>query len=231
MSVPSPAAQAALLEHLRAAVEPLLVVENVPMAFVLRPGVRLRRAYGRCTWKLGALPEIAVRCTSDIGRSQWRRTGAIMGTFLHELAHLRYRSHGPRFWSLHRRLVDRAVQAGIYDPADRDPIERGRGDEKLAASAASQVAAAARAARRARARANRAALTAWQPGSIARLGPASGRLSGTLVRVLAHGRTRALVQVADGRRYRVSPSLLVAPSSTAIAPTRASALMAAPSQK
>jgi WLM domain len=87
---------------------------------------------------------ITVRCTADGNRSSWRRPGAIVGTLLHELAHLRYRSHGPRFWALHRRLVDRAAAAGIYDPTDRDPSERGRGDEKLAGSAAWPLALAAR---------------------------------------------------------------------------------------
>lgn len=161
----------------------------------------------------------------------WRRTGAIMGTLLHEVAHLRYRSHGPRFWALHRRLVDRAVYLGVYDPADRDPAEHGRGDEKLAASAAHQVAAAARQARRTRAHVHREALQAWQPGAVGRIQPGRGALGGVLVRVLALGRTRLLVEIADGRRYRVTPSLLVAPSNTPSASTSATALIAAPSQK
>ena len=59
-----------------------------------------------------------------------------MGTLLHEITHLRYRSHGPRFWALHRRLVDRAAAAALYDATDRDPAERARGDTKLAKSAA-----------------------------------------------------------------------------------------------
>jgi hypothetical protein len=100
---------------------------------------------------------ISVRCTTDGDRTRWRRTGAIMGTLLHEVAHLRWRSHGPRFWMLHRRLVDRAAALGIYDPTDRDATERGRGDEKLAASAAQPIAIAARQARLARAQATRAA--------------------------------------------------------------------------
>jgi hypothetical protein len=74
---------------------------------------------------------IHVRCTADNDAMRWRRVGAITGTLLHELAHLRYRSHGPRFWALNRRLVNRAVAAGLYDPSDRDPAERPRGERKL----------------------------------------------------------------------------------------------------
>jgi hypothetical protein len=145
---PSPAAQAALLVALRKRLEPILMRESLPLDFDLKPGLRLRRAYGRCTFRPAqGPPAIAIRCTADGDPTRWRRPGAIMGTLLHEVAHLRYRSHGPRFWALHRRLVDRAVRAGIYDPTDRDPTERGRGDEKLAASAARPIAMAARARR------------------------------------------------------------------------------------
>jgi hypothetical protein len=154
---PSRTAQAALLATLRTAVEPILLREGLPLAFDLKPGTRLRRAYGRCTWRGPcATPIITIRCTADGDRTRWRRVGAIVGTLLHELAHLRYRSHGPRFWALHRRLVDRAAAAGVYDPADRDPAERGRGDEKLAGSAAWPLALAARAKRLERRRQGRA---------------------------------------------------------------------------
>ena len=144
-----------MLGALRDRLEPILVRESLPLEFNLRPGLRLRRAYGRCTFGPGsALPSIAIRCTADGDRTRWRREGAIMGTLLHEVAHLRYRSHGPRFWAVHRRLVNRAVAAGIYDPTDRDPAERGRGDEKLASSAAWPIAMAARARRLERRRAS-----------------------------------------------------------------------------
>lgn len=142
--IPS-AAQAALLNELRLHLEPILVREGLSLDFVLAPGVRLRRAYGRCAWRPNvSAPLITIRCTADGDRMTWRRRGAIVGTLLHELAHLRYRSHGPRFWALHRRLVDRAAALGVYDPTDRDPAERARGDEKLAASAAWPIALAAR---------------------------------------------------------------------------------------
>jgi WLM domain len=207
---PTRAAQAALLTQLRAELEPLMVAENLPRDFVLQPGTRLRRAYGRCAWTPGAqAPLISIRCTADDDRRRWRRPGAIVGTLLHELAHLKYRSHGPRFWALHRRLVDRAAAAGLYDPTDRDPIERGRGDEKLAASAARPLALAAQKARRERARAHREELRAWQVGVVARVVPGAGGLGGTTVRVLSLGRTRLLVETPDRRRYRVTPALLV----------------------
>jgi hypothetical protein len=190
--------------------EPIMLAEQVTSEFVLKPGVRLRRAYGRCAWVgSGRPPVVTVRCTADGDRTQWRRPGAIIGTLLHELAHVRYRSHGPRFWALNRRMVDRAVAAGLYDPTDRDPAERARGDEKLVDSAAQPVALAARKARRERARANRRALSAWQPGAQARFGPDVRVLAGTMVRVLALGRTRLLVETPDRRRYRVTPTLLI----------------------
>ncbi len=143
-----------MLAAVRAQLEPILVREGLTTDFLLRPGLRLRRAYGHCAWRAGSFwPTITVRCTADGDRTRWRRLGAIVGTLLHEVAHLRYRSHGPRFWALHRRLVDRAFALGVYDPHDRDISERGRGDEKLAGSAAWPIAAAAREKRRARRRA------------------------------------------------------------------------------
>jgi len=153
--------------------------------------------------------------------TRWRRIGAIVVTLLHELAHVRYRSHGPRFWALHRRLVDRAVAAGVFDPSDRDPSERGRGDEKLAGSAARPIAMAARQARRERARSNRAALQAWQVGAVARISTGRGALDGAQVRVMGLGRTRLLVETTttDKRRYRVAPALLVPAGASALRTT------------
>jgi hypothetical protein len=188
---------------------PIVLTNGLP-ACEVHPGLRLRRAYGRCRWLAGPTPryQITVRCTADGDRAAWRRLGAITGTLLHELAHLRWRGHGQRFWTLHRRLVDQAVAAGVYDPSDRDVAERAQGDEKLAESAAASVADAARRVRRERSRLGRLALTAWQPGQLARISPMGGRLAGMGVRVLARGRTRLEVQTPDGRRYRVLPSLL-----------------------
>lgn len=127
---PTPAAQSNALNHLRGLLEPLVQREGLTAPFVVRPGLRLRRSYGRCTYR-GSSAVIHVRCTADDDASRWRPVGSITGTLLHELAHLRYRSHGPRFWALYRRLVNRAEAAGLYDPRDRDPAERPRGERKL----------------------------------------------------------------------------------------------------
>jgi hypothetical protein len=187
-------------------VEPLLRAERLPLDFTLLAGVRLRRAYGRCRWSSDGI-EVSIRCTADGDRTMWRRRGSIVATLLHELAHLRYRSHGPRFWALHRRLIDRAAALGLYDPLDFDPTERARGDEKLAASAASALATAAREARLRGSRADRAALADWPVGTRGRLIAPRG-LMGTVVRVLEQRRTRLLVETPRGRRYIVAPGLL-----------------------
>ena len=150
-----------MLARLRTSLEPVLLAERIPLEFNVKPGLRLRKTYGRCTWHTnGAPPTIVVRCTADGDAARWRRLGGIVGTLLHEMAHVRYRSHGPRFWTLHRRLVDRAAAAGVYDPTDRDPSERARGDEKLAGSAAWSIAVAARQRRLERTRMNQSAARA-----------------------------------------------------------------------
>jgi len=87
---PTSGAQAVLLDTLRRRLEPIMLAEHVPPDFVVKPGVRLRRTYGHCAWIAGGGPPlVTVRCTADGDRTQWRRTGAIVGTLLHEVAHVR----------------------------------------------------------------------------------------------------------------------------------------------
>ncbi len=205
---PTPAAQGELLRELAKRLEPVAAAEGVTAPYTVVPGLRLRTAYGRCRDLGGRPAEIQVRCTADGDRRQWRHVGAIVGTLLHELAHVRWRHHGPRFWALQRRLADRAVALGVYDPTDRAPSERGRGDEKLARSAAAPVAAAARAARRRHAAEQHKLLARWPVGTSVQIGGVDGRLEGKVGRVLRHGRTRALVQLTGGRQYWVTPGLL-----------------------
>ena len=119
---PTPAAQQELLTLLREELQPLVVANKLPQPFVVQPGLRLSRSWGNCRYLRGTAPVISIRCTTD---GAWRTRSAITLTLLHELAHLKYRSHGPRFWDLHRRLVDQATHAGLYHPHD-DDAEIGR---------------------------------------------------------------------------------------------------------
>ncbi len=204
---PTSAAQTWALARLAAVLEPLRLAHGLP-SYELQPGLRLRRLWGRCEQRVALPPRVLVRCTVDGDRARWRKPGAIVATLLHEMAHLEVRGHGPRFWALHRRLLDEAAAMGVYDPALDDPDEGARGDEKLAGSAAHHVAQAARARRRARAAANRAAAGRWQAGSVGRVNLARGPLAGAYVHVLAIARGWLTVAAPNGQRYRVAATVL-----------------------
>jgi len=147
---------------------------------------------------------ILVRCTADGDRHAWRKRGAIVGTLLHEMAHLRYRSHSRAFWRLCRALHDEAAALGIYEPADDDPNELAQGRRKLAGSAADALARASRA----RALAAAQVVATWPVGAAARVDVERGPLAQAVVTVIQRRRTRLLVQAANGRRYLVSVGVL-----------------------
>lgn len=213
---PTTSAQRAVLHLLAGQIEPLRRAHGLP-DYALEPGTRLRRLWGRCHHFVDERPPlITVRCTADApeGQRRWRRPAAIAATLLHELAHLRYRGHGARFWALLRVLLNEAAASGVYRPLQDDPHERGRGDEKLAGSAADPVARAARAQRRQRAALNRAAALQWQRGQEARVGLARGPLAGAPVRILEVARGWLTVLAPGGRRYRVAASVLVPPTAS-----------------
>jgi hypothetical protein len=202
-------AQQAYLEGCLQAVGPLLVLHKLTMPFSLRPGPRLRSRYGQCRrFPGGRVPEIQVRCTRAGVSGQWRQPGALAGTLLHELAHLRYPHHRPRFWTLCCRLLDDAAEAGLYDPLTDDPSERAQGDTKLAGSAAQLIAESARRAEREVRARNRRAIEAWEVGHKGVITGTRGRLSGAVVTVLAKLRTRLEVRAPDGRRYLVPAAML-----------------------
>lgn len=206
--MPSPADQQALLGALRTSFTPLLTADKIPLEFTLRPGTRLRTRYGQCRRFGGDRPpEITIRCTKPDG--SWRRDASIVGTFLHEAAHLRYPNHRSRFWALCRRLLDQAAAAGLYDPVAEDPEERAQGDGKLAGSAADLIAQNARTAGLSVRRAGRRAITGWQVGDTGVL--RNGGLGRAELRVLRKLRTRLEVVCPKGRRYLV-PAVLLAPA-------------------
>jgi hypothetical protein len=62
----------------------------------------------------------------------FRSESAIIRTLLHELAHCKHSDHGPKFRSLDARLVEFAVQKGIYTPASpRRPPPRPRPEASM----------------------------------------------------------------------------------------------------
>jgi hypothetical protein len=204
---PTPANQLALLTELARLVDPLRKEHKLP-GYQLAPGFRLRRLWGLCRQPTsGGTAQIQVRCTGDVTH-QWRRPGAIVATLLHEMAHLRYHGHGPRFWAFYRGLLDRAARSGLYAAELDDPNEPARGAEKLAGSAADESAQAAKERRRERAQANRLAARGWEPGSRARVTLTRGPLANAEVRVLEIRRSWLLVEHARHGRYRVAARVL-----------------------
>ncbi len=197
---PTPDAQQGLLDELRSLLTPLLIQHKVPQDYALQPGLRLRTRMGMCRRPRFTQPEILVRCVKPGRPPCWRAPGGLVVTLLHEAAHLRYGGHGPRFWTLLRRLVNAAHAVGVYDPKEDDPEERAAGDGKLADSAARSLATAAALHRREQWRANRAALAGWEVGDSAVI-PAGRTRAALRVTVLAKRRTRLVVADSRGRRY------------------------------
>ncbi len=203
-------AQHRVLALLAARLDPLRLAHNLPTC-TLAPGLRLRRRWGMCRHgPRGRQAHIQVRCTADGTPLRWRSLSSITLTLLHEWAHLRYRSHGPRFWALHRTLVDAAAQSALYRAEPGDLSELSQGLERLAGSAADALAAAARARRRTRYAENRAVAQRFAVGQVATFGPRAGRLYGWRVTVLAVARSRLTVRTTDGQRYLVHATLLEA---------------------
>jgi hypothetical protein len=99
-----------------------------------RDAARVSRRFGLPTYELDAdRPDSHDRygiCSED-GRIRVRfvhaRTGrplkysALIDTVVHELAHLRYMDHGPRWEALYRRMLEWCRRAGIYRPGQPEP--------------------------------------------------------------------------------------------------------------
>lgn len=205
-TAPVPDAQQSLLDQMRAELAGLLEANQLRADFGLQPGVRLRRSFGLCRYHTGRAPVISIRCTDALGA--WRPRSAIMLTLLHELAHLKYRSHGPRFWQLHRRLVQQATVAGLYHPGEDDAAEPAQGNTKLAGTAAGARAAAAQQERQARWQQSRQAIAGWQVGDTARVLARRGELAGQTVQLMEVRRTRVIGALPDGRRYSIPAAML-----------------------
>jgi hypothetical protein len=203
---PTPPVQQTVLDALRAEAAQVLHHHGIHNDFSLRPGLRMRRSFGNCRHIPNQPPVITVRCTN--GGGAWRPRGAIMLTLLHEMAHLKYRGHGPRFWRLHRSMVQHATATGAYIPAEDDAAEHAQGNSKLAGSPAHERAHLAGAERRRRWVEARTAVAQWRPGDMASITGGRGQLSGAQVCVVRVNRTRVIAALPDGRQFSVPAALL-----------------------
>ncbi|MSQ27525.1 MAG: DUF45 domain-containing protein [Dehalococcoidia bacterium] len=203
---PDAATQQALLDALRLAAAPVLKRLGVSREFQIRAGRANTARFGSCRQNRdGSPPVVTVRCVRTEGG--WRAPGAIAATLLHEAAHVKYMSHGPRFWGLLRKLLAAAERHGIYLPSEDDPSEPRRGDSKLAGTPAAVMSDATSERRRQRYQTNRAAMDAWEAGQPVTV--AKGPAAGTRFIIVKKMRSRVLVDGPDGRRFVIAAAFLI----------------------
>ena len=106
----------ALVAQLRADAERIAAQFHLP-AFELdadRPDARGR--YGLCDSE----GSIRVRLV-NVRTGRGLKYSALIDTVVHELGHLRYMNHGPRWEALYRRMLQWARDQGIYEPRPVSP--------------------------------------------------------------------------------------------------------------
>lgn len=203
--VPDGEGQRRLLAALRTAATPVLQAHQLRLDFLLKSGRANAARFGSCRQiRDGRPPVITIRCVRAEGG--WRTPGAIAATFFHEAAHLKYLSHGPRFWGMLRRLLTAAERDGLYLPEEDDPTELRRGESKLAGSPAHGISAATSQRRQLRYQANRTAMESWQVGQTATV--SRGPSAGTRFVIVEKLRSRVVVKGPDGRRFLIPAAFL-----------------------
>jgi hypothetical protein len=101
----------ALLDQLRQDARRIAAQFNLQYAAIDAESGRVKRRYGSCF----SDGRIKIRLTHAVSGRPLRYS-SLVDTLCHELAHLRYFSHGPRFRALYRRILEWARGAGIYRP-------------------------------------------------------------------------------------------------------------------
>ncbi len=109
--------QEAVLTRLKRDAAVLVHVFGLPLRSLDAERPNVRRRYGVC-YSDG---EIRIRLRhARTGRPL--KYSSLVDTLCHEIAHLRYFHHGPRFRTFYFRLLDYARQRGIYRPGMPPPL-------------------------------------------------------------------------------------------------------------
>ncbi len=110
-----------VLRRLRRDAVVLAAAFCLPLRSVDAEGASVKRRYGVC-YDDGSM-RIRLR---HVRTRELLKYSALVDTLCHELAHLRYFDHGPRFHALYRRILAHARRRGIYRPAPRGAPGGGR---------------------------------------------------------------------------------------------------------
>jgi predicted metal-dependent hydrolase len=107
---------AEILARLRGDAERIAAHFDLSYVAIFPERANVKSRYGVCY----ADGRIAVRLRhARSGRSL--KYSSLINTLCHELAHLRYFNHGPRFRGFYRRILEFARDAGIYQPEKTRP--------------------------------------------------------------------------------------------------------------
>ena len=100
-----------VLSHLDRDAGQLVAQFRLPLARLTRESSRVKRRYGSCD--SDGVIRIRLRNQRTGG---FLKYSSMIATLCHELAHLRYMNHGPRFVALYTRILEFARADGIYRP-------------------------------------------------------------------------------------------------------------------
>ena len=120
----SAAERRALVERLRA--DGARIAERFGLRYssIEAEDARVRRRYGSCHTN----GEIRIRLT-HVRTGRPLKYSSMIDTLCHELAHLKYFNHGPRFRDFYEVILDWARRANIYRPTPRGITRGALGDE------------------------------------------------------------------------------------------------------
>ena len=112
-----------VLRRLRRDAALLARAHDLPLRSLHAERANVKRRYGVC-YDDGSV-RIRLR---HVRTGELLKYSSLVDTLCHELAHLRYFDHGPRFEQLYRRILGWARKQGIYRPDPRRGGPRRRAD-------------------------------------------------------------------------------------------------------